>query len=175
MQMLLIQAAIAGNQHLKLLELDARGIDMDCSLAQLRQACRTVVRLNNRSTELGMRGIRQHAKAQMWRVGARDPTLEPAVGQKRSKSTDEQETNNNSRLCSILQTGFSQKPGTEQEFYICATCNINFGRVVCSNCINYCHIGHEIMYAGFNRGYCDCCILSECQCLNDAVVGHNNE
>ena len=76
----------------------------------------------------------------MWRVGARDLALEPAVGQKRSRSVDEHETNNNSRLCSIFQTGFTQKPGIEQEFFICATCNINFGRVICSNCANHCQL-----------------------------------
>ena len=160
-----LSAVISGNQHLKLLELDARGIDMDCPLAQLRQACKTVVRLNNRSTELGMSEIRKHTKTQMWRVGARDLTLKPAVGQKRSRSNDEHETSISTQLCSILQTGFSPKPGTEQEFFICATCNIDFGRVICSNCIKKCHSGHNTMYAGFNRGYCDCCIFSECQCL----------
>ena len=162
-----LSRALLQNRQLKLIELDARDINMDCSLAHLRQSCEGILRLNNRYTTIGTRGIHNHASVEKWRVGARALA---SVGQKRVRNDESKNNNMNSsgpfmHACTILSTGFSQKPDTQQQFYTCATCGINFGRVICFTCAKKCHAGHDIVYAGYTPGYCDCCILSECLCL----------
>jgi hypothetical protein len=174
--------AIAGNENgLRLLELDARDIYMDCPLSYLRRACKYTLILKNQRTEIGNGKIREHINTVRWCVGARDATA-AHVGNKRSRD-DELETraaNGNTEtsgsksiscdakhngICSLFRTGFSQKPDTEQEFFTCATCNINFGRVICSVFVKKCHDDYDTKYAGFSCGYCDCYILGECQCF----------
>jgi hypothetical protein len=169
-----LSTAIAGNDHLKLLDLDAREIYMDCPLSQLRQACSSLLMLNNKKTAAGLTRIREHIQSERWRIGSRDLVISPTAGHKHSRENDEhrqtshfEQTQSSSKLdvCTLLSTAFSIKPDTQQQFFICATCSINFGRVICSTCVKKCHAKHETMSTGYTSGYCDCSILSECQCL----------
>lgn len=79
-----LSIAITGNDHLKLLDLVAREIDMDCPLTQLRQACSSVLVLNNRKTEAGLSRIQDHIQSERWRLGSRILTISPTAGHTRS-------------------------------------------------------------------------------------------
>ena len=163
-------AAITANEDLKLLDLDAREINMDCLLLQLRQTCPSLLRLNNRSTEIGKCRTREHVRRERWRTGAKDNHIGPSAGQKRLRNghietNEDEDTDSFSNVCSLFHTGFSQKSDTEQEFFSCETCNIDFGRVICLTCVKKCHMSHKTKFVGLNSGYCDCCILSECLCM----------
>ena len=58
-----------------------------------------------------------------------------------------------SDLCSFTETGRSFK---KQDMYYCHTCKFANGEGICTNCVKKCHIKHNVKYAGFVNGFCDC-------------------
>jgi hypothetical protein len=43
-----------------------------------------------------------------------------------------------------------------QPMWHCRTCGLLEGKVVCKNCVEKCHRGHNLEFAGELEGYCDC-------------------
>lgn len=168
--------AKAQNPDLNLLELDVRDVLMDVPLSTIRVAYPTLLKLNNRCTELGTSRIQQHRLNYQWRVGARERNSRVSNKRKRGKSQNASQSPvvDSAPLsldcCSLQLTGFSKADCTEQEMFGCKTCNIEFGRFVCMACSKACHsaLGHEVFSIGYGPGYCDCSILSNtCMCIKD--------
>jgi hypothetical protein len=55
--------------------------------------------------------------------------------------------------CTFKETGKSYAP---QLFYSCLTCGIVDPKGFCQACRDYCHAGHETVFAGTINGFCDC-------------------
>ena len=162
----------AHNSGLDLLELDARDVSMDVPLRLIRDAFPSLLKLNNRSTKVGMERIRQHQEEHHIRVGARERLSGGANKRKRHESLDVGYNtvagfSSSLSCCSIRMTGFSKADCTEQEMFGCKTCHIEFGRFVCFACSSVCHqsLGHEVYSIGYGPGYCDCSIFSDCLCI----------
>eukprot|EP00970_Alexandrium_tamarense_P004747 scaffold784_cov173-Alexandrium_tamarense.AAC.2 len=165
----------------RLLDLDVRGIDMNMTLSDLREAFPSLLRLNNRCTPLGKKMMEQHVRMERWRVGGREKSVRSAKRKRDKKSTASNDTapdatNNTTtqaataacttnNICSLSRTGFCNSKDTEQQMYRCKTCSIQFGRFVCITCAKECHDGHDVCRVGYGPGYCDCCLLSDCKCL----------
>ncbi len=172
----ILTKAKAQNPDLKLLELDVRDALMDVPLSAIRVAFPTLLKLNNRNTELGTSRIQQHRLNYQWRVGAREKSCRGSNKRKRGKSQNASQrpvadsTSSLLDCCTLQLTGFSKTDCTEQEMFGCKTCNIELGRFVCMACSNACHkaLGHEVFSIGYGPGYCDCSILSNnCKCIKD--------
>ncbi len=163
------------NPDLNLLELDVRDALMDVPLSAIRVAFPTLLKLNNRCTELGTSRIQQHRLNYQYRVGAREKNCRRSNKRKRGKSQNASQSSvvgpapSSLDCCTLQLTGFSKADCTEQEMFGCRTCNIEFGRFVCMACSKACHIalGHEVFNIGYGPGYCDCSILSNCMCIKD--------
>ena len=176
--------SFSANKDLKLLSLDIRGINMDCPLSELQQVCCDLLELNNWSTDIGKARVREHIKFERTRAGSRAVAVTPFVGTKRrrdrvisldsgtcypcdsAKSSSNNMIPRSRNVCSLLRTGFLKHTYSEQQLFICKTCKINYGHVVCSTCVRNCHKGHETFAVGYSLGHCDCCILSDCICFD---------
>ena len=64
-------------------------------------------------------------------------------------------------LCSFTETGKSFK---KQDMYYCHTCKFANGEGICTNCVKKCHVKHNVKYAGFVNGFCDCGVKGEGKC-----------
>lgn len=69
--------------------------------------------------------------------------------------------------CTFNNTG---KNYIYQEFYKCLTCGFSKNAGCCEACAKVCHLGHDFLYRGRIRSYCDCgasevngCV--PCQCI----------
>lgn len=69
--------------------------------------------------------------------------------------------------CTINKTG---KTYIYQGFYRCLTCRFKEGAGCCESCAKRCLLGHDLIYCGCIRSYCDCgaggvrgCV--PCQCI----------
>lgn len=128
----------------------------------------TLLKLNNRLTDVGTERIQQHNQSFMWRIGSRSRASNK---RKRADQLTCSPVNSSVSLslscCSIQFTGFGKTEATSQEMFGCKTCQIEFGRFVCMACSNACHValGHEVYSVGHGNGYCDCSILSDCKCM----------
>eukprot|EP00562_Extubocellulus_spinifer_P022062 CAMPEP_0178613636 /NCGR_PEP_ID=MMETSP0698-20121128/1747_1 /TAXON_ID=265572 /ORGANISM="Extubocellulus spinifer, Strain CCMP396" /LENGTH=867 /DNA_ID=CAMNT_0020252339 /DNA_START=571 /DNA_END=3174 /DNA_ORIENTATION=- len=161
-----------------LLELDAREVEVDTPWDEVQEKIPSLLRLNKRRTARGTKMIAEHVRIERWRNGGRDPRKtgkrkydgnkstapSPASTLAASSNVGDAETNIQS-CCSILRTGFCTDTDTEQEMFACRTCRIEAKRFVCFACASKCHKGHDVVPVGFGCGYCDCSILSKCDCL----------
>lgn len=161
-----ICAAKEKNSLLKLLDLDCRECAMDSSLSELRGHFPTLLKLNNRCTDLGKRRLNAHRSEFLDQVGSDGRERSKLIASARADGAMEGEELRISSRCSLLRTGFSQAKESKQEMFCCKTCAIEFGRFVCLNCVKHCHDGHQVFRAGFGVGYCDCCIFSKCRCVD---------
>ena len=149
----------------RLLELDARDVEMKLPLQDLRKACPHLLKLNNRCTPRGSQMLKAHRASFLWRVG------HITTARKRSRSGERVASSNPSipctatNCCTIFNTGLSQAKDTEQELFACRTCNIQCGHFVCLTCVKSCHKGHQTYSVGFGSGYCDCSIFSSCKSI----------
>ena len=170
-------AAKLVNNYLRLLELDCRRINLDTPLWKIQRVYPSLLKLNNRCTELGKKRARAHQARFSWRVGARELH---GGGKGKKRKRDGSVTNSSNKLdvlnegifanrCSILSTGFSCSKSSEQEMFGCKTCSIGFGNFVCLACSKKCHEGHDVFSVGYGLGCCDCCIFSSCQCIYDDI------
>ena len=48
--------------------------------------------------------------------------------------------------------------------YYCHTCKFANGEGICTNCVKKCHVKHNVKYAGFVNGFCDCGAKGEGKC-----------
>ncbi|KAK9837553.1 hypothetical protein WJX74_000015 [Apatococcus lobatus] len=55
--------------------------------------------------------------------------------------------------CSYVGSG---KQYVEQHWFFCYTCNLVESKGCCSACARTCHAGHDLVYSGRSRFYCDC-------------------
>lgn len=73
-----------------------------------------------------------------------------------------------SLLCTYTQSGESY---LEQHWYYCYTCGLVDSKGCCSACVNVCHVGHDVVYSGRSRFFCDCGAGSgrgsSCKCLTE--------
>ena len=51
-----------------------------------------------------------------------------------------------------------------QKFFHCKTCNILNSKGFCENCAKICHNGHELIYKGNIKSFCDCSDFITCKC-----------
>ena len=164
----ILMNAKASNSDLNLLELDVREACMDIPLSKIRASFPTLLKLNNRCTEVGTERIQLHNQSYRWRIGERSRASNK---RKRANQLTYRHVINSLSLslscCSIQFTGLSKTDASAQEMFGCKTCQIEFGRFVCMACSNACHIalGHEVYSVGYVHGYCDCSILSDCKCI----------
>ena len=156
--------AKAVNTNLRLLELDCRNVNLDVPLAKVQKFHNFLLALNGRYTELGRQQMTAHRTQFLRRIGAK-----VSKSRKRKRSEVESGTASNAKsscnCCTLQFTGFSHSPDTEQEMYICKTCSIDFGRFLCSACARTCHKGHDVVYIGTGRGFCDCTIQGQCMLI----------
>jgi len=168
-----ICAAKLVNRDLRLLELDCRHINLDASLCKIKKVYPSLLRLNGRCTERGMKMLKTHQSSFAWRVGARKPVSGKSKKRKRDWAaagccvSPEESKVSFSNHCSILSTGLSYSKSCEQEMFGCKTCSIDFGNFVCLACSKQCHEGHEVFSVGYGFGCCDCCIFTDCKCLGE--------
>ena len=67
-------------------------------------------------------------------------------------------------LCTFTKTGTTY---AAQEWYNCETCTFGWNEGVCSVCVNTCHAGHDVSYAGYSeRFFCDCGARGEESCIS---------
>ena len=166
-------AAKLVNRDLNLLELDIRHTKLDSPLWKIQQMYRSLLRLNGRLTEKGSKMLKAHQLNYAWRVGAREVKGSKSKKRKRDGTTagkiivpSDGGKISFANCCSILSTGLSYSKGCEQEMYGCKTCGIDFGNFVCMACTKQCHEGHEVFSVGYGTGCCDCCLFSDCRCLD---------
>ncbi|KAL7550524.1 hypothetical protein ACHAWF_013743 [Thalassiosira exigua] len=172
-----ICAAKLVNRNLNLLELDCRHINLNAPLRKMQEVYPSLLRLNGKITKKGTKLLKAHQSSYLWRIGEREPT----GGKKRKRKRDGTLASSGSapngdsavpfhNCCTIMMMGFSCPSTCEQEVFGCKTCSIDFGNYVCMACARQCHDGHEIFSAGYGAGCCDCCIFSECKCLEECEV-----
>lgn len=156
--------AKAVNTNLHLLELDCRNVTLDVPLARVQKFHNSLLTLNGRYTELGRQRMTAHRTQYQWRTGAK---VSKSRKRKRSEVEDGAASNAKSscNCCTLQFTGFSHSPNTEQEMFICKTCSIDFGRFLCSACARTCHRGHDVVYIGTGRGFCDCVVQGQCKLI----------
>eukprot|EP00873_Tetraselmis_striata_P017398 jgi/Tetstr1/437662/TSEL_026329.t1 len=59
----------------------------------------------------------------------------------------------NTCVCSYTRSGESF---VEQHWYFCYTCGLTESKGCCSSCAIICHDGHDVVYSGKSRFFCDC-------------------
>ncbi|KAK8876098.1 hypothetical protein M9Y10_006284 [Tritrichomonas musculus] len=64
--------------------------------------------------------------------------------------------------CTINETG---KYFKYQKFYKCLTCGFSENSGCCDACAKTCHLGHDLIYMGTVRSYCDCGYGEEPGCV----------
>lgn len=62
--------------------------------------------------------------------------------------------------CTFEITKRNYKP---QHCYTCNTCGVYPPQVLCDNCVEICHKGHDVVDIGFSNAFCDCIELCHCR------------
>ncbi|KAL6751673.1 hypothetical protein V8C86DRAFT_668649 [Haematococcus lacustris] len=78
--------------------------------------------------------------------------------------------------CSFAQNGESF---IEQHWYFCYTCGLVDSKGCCAACLRCCHAGHDTVYSGRSRFFCDCGANANapathpCRCLTPVPLPHD--
>ncbi|KAK9812313.1 hypothetical protein WJX73_001476 [Symbiochloris irregularis] len=74
-------------------------------------------------------------------------------------------------VCSYVRSG---QQFVEQHWYYCYTCGLHDSKGCCSVCAAVCHVGHDLVYSGRSRFFCDCGAgvpgCPPCRCLTPASL-----
>ncbi|KAK9817780.1 hypothetical protein WJX72_002069 [[Myrmecia] bisecta] len=69
-------------------------------------------------------------------------------------------------VCTFISSG---EAFVEQHWYFCYTCGLVDSKGCCSVCAQVCHAGHDLVYSGKSRFFCDCGAgvpgCPQCKCL----------
>lgn len=73
--------------------------------------------------------------------------------------------------CSYRESG---ENFIEQHWYYCYTCGLTESKGCCSTCAVVCHAGHDVVYSGRSRFFCDCGAgvprCPPCKCLDEVTL-----
>lgn len=77
--------------------------------------------------------------------------------------------NSNPLTCTYTTSG---ENFVEQHWYSCYTCGLVDSKGCCTSCMRVCHAGHDVVYSGKSRFFCDCGAglpsAPPCKCLASA-------